>query len=169
MISIRPIAAHEWQKYRDIRLRALKDSPDAFGSTWEREILLTDESWSTRIAAAAKSSDNEAFFAVSGEQAHGLIWAQISEKESNVACLYQMWVDPAVRGLGVGRSLLTEALAWARRNGARHVQLGVTVADSPALKFYRSQGFLSVGKAEPLREGSGLMAQTMVLELGASA
>ena len=169
MISIRPIAAHEWQKYRDIRLRALKDSPDAFGSTWEREILLTDESWSTRIAAAAKSPNSEAFFAVGGEQTHGLIWAQISEKESNVACLYQMWVDPAVRGLGVGRSLLTEALAWARKNGARHVQLGVTVADSPALKFYTSLGFLSAGKAEPLREGSGLMAQTMVLELGASA
>ena len=166
LISIRPIAVHEWKKYRDTRLRALKDSPDAFGSTWEREVLLTDDSWSTRIATAAKSRNNGAFFAVNGEQVYGLIWAQISEKESSVARLYQMWVDPEARGLGVGRSLLTQALAWAKKNGVRRVQLGVTVADSPALKLYTSQGFLSVGTAEPLREGSGLMAQTMVLELG---
>ena len=165
MISIRPIAAHEWQKYRDIRLRALKESPDAFGSTWEREISFSDEIWSARIAAAQGSRINGAFFAVTGEQVHGLIWAQISDKDSKLACLYQMWVDPAVRGLGVGRSLLTEALAWAKRNGAQSVQLGVTVADSPALKLYASQGFFPVGKAEPLREGSGLMAQTMVLAL----
>ena len=36
MISIRPIAAHEWHQYREIRLRALQDAPQAFGSTWEQ-------------------------------------------------------------------------------------------------------------------------------------
>lgn len=169
MISIRPIAAQEWQKYRDVRLRALKDAPDAFGSTWEREVLLSDENWSARIAAATKSRNNQAFFAVNGEQVHGLIWAQISEQPSDIASLYQMWVDPAARGLGIGRLLLTKALAWARNNGARHVQLGVTVADSPALKLYTSQGFLAAGATEPLREGSGHMVQKMVLELDASA
>lgn len=169
MISIRPIAAHEWQKYRDTRLRALQDAPDAFGSTWEREISLPDESWSARIAAAAKSHSDGAFFAVNGEQVHGLVWAQIAEKESDVAHLYQMWVEPAARGLGVGRSLLHQALAWAKEQGARQVRLGITVSDSPALQLYTSQGFRSIGKAEPLREGSALMAQAMVLELGTSA
>ena len=169
MISIRPIAAHEWQKYRDARLRALQDSPDAFGSTWARERALTDESWSTRIAAAAISRHDGAFFAVNGEQVLGLIWARLSDKESGIADIYQMWVDPAARGLGAGRSLLKQAIAWAKQNGARQVQLDVTVADSPAFKLYTSQGFLPVGKAEPFREGSDLLAQTMMLELGTGA
>jgi hypothetical protein len=31
--SIRPIESHEWRMYRDLRLRSLTDSPDAFGTT----------------------------------------------------------------------------------------------------------------------------------------
>lgn len=169
MISIRPIAAHEWPQYREVRLRALKEAPDAFGSTWEREIQGTDDSWSARIAAATASGNEGAFFAVEREQVCGLIWVQIAEKKPHMASLYQMWVDPAARGQGVGRSLLSEALIWAKKHGAWQVRLGVTVADSPALKLYTSQGFRPVGKAEPLREGSPLMAQTMVLELDAGA
>ena len=66
-------------------------------------------------------------------------------------------------------AVAAHVLAWAKKHGAWQVQLGVTVADSPALKLYTSQGFRPVGKAEPLREGSPLMAQTMVLELDAGA
>jgi hypothetical protein len=102
LISIRPIAAHEWQKYRDIRLRALKDSPDAFGSTWEREILLTDESWSIRIAAAAKSPVTSVFRS-QWRTGSRIDMGSDFEKESNVACLYQMWwiLQPAVWVLDV--------------------------------------------------------------------
>ncbi|MNJ78270.1 Mycothiol acetyltransferase [compost metagenome] len=77
-----------------------------------------------------------------------------------------MWVAPEARGLGAGRALLQSALDWARRAGMRHVRLGVTAADSPAMRLYRAQGFLPAGPLEPLREGSPLMAQAMALELG---
>ena len=33
-INIRELAASEWREYRDLRLRALKDSPDAFSATY---------------------------------------------------------------------------------------------------------------------------------------
>lgn len=168
MISIRPIAPHEWKSYRDTRLRALQESPDTFGSTWAAEVAWTDENWSTRIASTVSGDTDRGFFAVNGEQVCGLIWCKLSGAEPGVADIYQMWVDPAARGLGTGRSLLTQALAWAKGRGMRRIRLGVTAADSPAMRLYKSHGFCSVGKVELLREGSDLMAQAMELDWGAS-
>jgi ribosomal protein S18 acetylase RimI-like enzyme len=76
-----------------------------------------------------------------------------------------MWVAPASRGLGGGRALLKEAIAWVASVNAHRVRLGVTAADSPAMRLYRGQGFRPVGALEPLRENSNLMVQTMELEL----
>lgn len=75
-------------------------------------------------------------------------------------------VHPAALGLGAGNALLTQALAWAKSHGARRVRLGVTHADSPAMRLYRVHGFRPVGDMEPLREGSDLMAQAIELVCG---
>ena len=166
MISVRPIAPHEWQKYRDIRLQALQDAPDAFGSSWAAEATQADEHWSTRMAAAAASDTDRALFAVNGGTVCGLVWCKLSVAEPGVADIYQMWVAPTARGLGAGRALLGQALAWAKSRGAQRVRLGVTVADSPAMQLYRSHGFAPVGQPEPLRAGSALMAQAMELNWG---
>ncbi len=168
MISVRPISPHEWQKYRDIRLQALQDAPDAFGSTWAAEAAQADDHWSARIAAAAASGTDRALFAVNGEAVCGLVWCKLSVMEPSVADIYQMWVAPTARGLGAGRVLLDQALAWAKSCGTQRVRLGVTVADSPAMRLYQSHGFAPVGQPEPLRAGSALMAQAMELNWGNS-
>jgi len=164
LISIRPIAAHEWHQYREIRLRALQDAPQAFGSTWEQETAWADDIWCSRTAAAASGKAGRGFFAVQEGEVCGLLWCQRSTEEAGVAHLYQMWVDPAVRGMGAGRRLLTQALDWARGQGVRQVRLAVTVADSPALHLYRSLGFRAAGPLAALREGCDLRVQAMVLE-----
>jgi GNAT superfamily N-acetyltransferase/ketosteroid isomerase-like protein len=45
------------------------------------------------------------------------------------------------RGRGVGRRLLDHAVAEARRNGARHVELATGAADAGNLRFYQRCGF----------------------------
>lgn len=164
MITIRPIAPDEWPRYRDIRLQALKESPHAFGSTWQAESAREDSNWAARIAAAAAGDTDRALFAVHAQEICGLVWCKLSAAEPGVADLYQMWVAPAARGMGVGQALLAQALAWAHSRGTRRVRLGVTAADSPAMRLYRAHGFRAVGELEPLREGSGLMVQGMELE-----
>ena len=47
--SIRRIDSAEWKEYREVRLRALKDSPDAFGSTFEESIMYPDDAWIARL------------------------------------------------------------------------------------------------------------------------
>jgi ribosomal protein S18 acetylase RimI-like enzyme len=162
VISVRPIKPGEWQLYRDTRLYALRDSPDAFASTYEEEALRADQSWKARIISAFSSNHDHALFALNRNEICGLAWGKLS---ADTADIFQMWVNPNSRGLGAGRALLDELLAWAKICGALRIRLGVTAADTPAMHLYKAFGFLPNGDLEPLRKGSLLMSQPMVLEL----
>ncbi|MBH1964266.1 MAG: GNAT family N-acetyltransferase [Comamonadaceae bacterium] len=163
MISIRPAEPNEWRIYRDVRLQALLDSPNAFGSTYEEEVGRTDAMWAARMAAAASSGQDHVLLARDRESVCGLVWCKLSAEQPTVANLFQMWVDPASRGKGAGRALLEEAIAWAKRVGAHRVNLGVTAAETPAMRLYLACGFRPEGAAQALRESSGLMVQPMSL------
>ena len=56
MLFVRPVAASDWRSYRDLRLRALRDSHEAFASTHERESVRDDDDWLARVSAVASSS-----------------------------------------------------------------------------------------------------------------
>jgi len=47
--SIEKLRAEDWQRFRSIRLTALKDSPEAFGSTLAEELQLTTADWHARV------------------------------------------------------------------------------------------------------------------------
>jgi GNAT superfamily N-acetyltransferase len=165
VIHIRAFEPHEWRTYKDLRLRALADSPDAFGSTLAREQDRSDAEWSSRLSPHAGSAwDLPLVAEVDGVPA-GLAWGRIELSNPDVANLYQMWVAPDYRGLGAGRRLLEAAIAWARSQGAACLDLGVTYRDSPATRLYLHLGFEPVGQPELLRPGSELLCQSMRLEL----
>jgi hypothetical protein len=44
-ITIRPIKGTDWRKLRDLRLAALQDDPQAFGSTFAEERSDPDSEW----------------------------------------------------------------------------------------------------------------------------
>ena len=57
----------------------------------------------------------------------------------------RMWVAPAVRGLGLGRRLLTELEAHAAAHGARALRLETNRALAEAIGLYRASGYREVG------------------------
>ena len=64
--------------------------------------------------------------------------------------LAKMGVDEAYRGIGIGRHLCNRALETAKKMGARKVYLESNTILEPALKLYRSLGFVEVeGCASP--------------------
>jgi pimeloyl-ACP methyl ester carboxylesterase len=54
--TVRAFEPHEWRTYRELRLRALADAPDAFASTLAEEQRRSDAGWSEMLAASAASS-----------------------------------------------------------------------------------------------------------------
>jgi GNAT superfamily N-acetyltransferase len=57
------------------------------------------------------------------------------------AYLEELYVVPSLRGQGIGRAILREAMDVARAEGAVHMDLGTSEADVAARALYESEGF----------------------------
>ena len=158
---IRPLLSDEWPLYRDLRLRALRDSPDAYGSILDIEAALTDAEWAERLARGVYSANELPLTAECDGEHCGLAWVKLAAASAESAHLYQMWVAVGHRRRGVGRALVDVAAAWARRMGAPHLELDVTSNNDAAVRLYEGAGFETYGERRPLRPGSTLEAQRM--------
>lgn len=163
-VHIRRFRTSEWQRYRDARLRALQDSPDAFSTTVDEARRWPENDWEARFRSV-RVDTHLPLCAEVDDVVAGMAWARIDAAAPQTAHVYQMWVEPAHRGRGIGRALLDEAIAWALTRGARRVTLGVTCGNTAASRLYAAAGFVPIGAPEPLRPGSALLVQTMTLTL----
>ena len=79
------------------------------------------------------------------------------------------WVllHPDLRGLGLGKRLIAEAVAEARRLGFRRLELHTFGALRGAAAIYKSQGFRVVSEEETEMWGPPIVYQHYVLGLGA--
>ncbi len=166
--AVRKFDVHEWRVYRALRLRALADSPDAFGSTLAHEQALGDAHWSDRLRGKPGRRDYPVLVEYGGEPV-GLAWGRMENAASVEAHLYQMWVEPRVRSRGVCRMLLDSVIRWAATSGARYLELDLTHGNVAALRLYERAGFIPHGEPKPLRPGSALLSQAMRLALGPAA
>jgi len=164
-LRVRPLAAHEWPLYRALRLRALREAPDAFFSTLAEEEARTDADWAWRLHLGAGSGRDRPLVAQLGEAPVALAWAKVDAEEPATVNLFQMWVAPEARGHGVAAALLEAALAWAGARGARTMRLGVVCGNAAARRLYERAGFVADGEPEPQRPGSTRMEQPMRLDL----
>lgn len=162
--AIRRLRPDDWARYRALRLRALNDAPEAFGSTLQVEQAKPSSYWIERLAAAA-SQWQLPLVAEQGPEFVGLVWGFIDSAQPEAAQVFQMWVAPEVRGHGCGAALLDGVIAWARGMSVTSVHLRVTCGDTPARRLYERAGFRPSGEAEPLRPGAVVLAQPMTLEM----
>jgi ribosomal protein S18 acetylase RimI-like enzyme len=158
-LRIRLARREEWEDVRELRLRALADAPDAFGSTFETEREHSEREWIEWIEGW-EGSTNALYVAEAGEAWVGMAVGS-REDDDREAHLYGMWVDPAWRGRGVGASLVDEVLVWAHSWGATSVALGVTETHTGAGAFYEHLGFADAAERHPLREGSDLVVRVL--------
>ena len=134
-IDIQRLAAHEAPRLRAIRLRALAESPNAFGSTCDEAAALPPDSWAAQLQSMAT------FLAVVDGEDVGLVRGAPDEARTDAAWLISMWVAPEVRGRGVGEALVDAVVEWARASGARRLLLDLGDHNRPAIALYARMGF----------------------------
>jgi GNAT superfamily N-acetyltransferase len=160
-ITVRKFEVAEFSSYRSLRLSALEESPDAFGSTLGAEQLRTTEEWASRLQSGCNSGLDLPLIGQVGTTAAGLAWGKVDRSDRTIVHVYQMWVVPEFRGRGIARLLLRTIVAWTASLEARSVHLGVASGETSAMRLYVSEGFVPFGQAEPLRSGSTLLSQRM--------
>jgi ribosomal protein S18 acetylase RimI-like enzyme len=156
MADIVRAATDDWARLREIRLRALEDSPSAFASRLDRERDQPESFWYEWLEGEGT------FLAIEGDAAVGLVSVFLMDEEPGTAHLVSMWVEPEHRRRGLGRRLIEAVLGWARERQAERIRLWVTETNEDARRLYRSTGFVETGDRQPLP--SDLTLQELAME-----
>jgi ribosomal protein S18 acetylase RimI-like enzyme len=162
-VSVRParvrrVRADEGPLLRAVRLRALADTPLAFGSTHAREAAYPPERWQAWARDSAAGAAQATFLAVDREDAAVGLALAVVDAEGGAAHLYSMWVAPEARGTGAGTALVAAVVDWTRANGARTLRTAVTLGNEAAARLYARAGFRDTGTREPLGHSDAQVA-----------
>jgi GNAT superfamily N-acetyltransferase len=143
-VEIERLTPEDGERLRSIRLSALRDAPDAFGSTFEETASRPAESWRTQIAELAT------FVVTIGGEDVALARGTHYEGKPGAAILLSMWVAPGQRGKGVGEALVDAVADWARSMGFTRLLLDVADENGPAIALYARMGFEPTGETSAL-------------------
>jgi ribosomal protein S18 acetylase RimI-like enzyme len=147
MATPRRLGPDDWEDFREIRLMSLADSPDAFGSTLEREQAFTEDDWRQRLTGPVYVVDDPRPVAVGG-----------IFDNAGIPHVWGMWTDPAHRGRGHARAILDALIP-----PGTAAQLDVNLSNTAARAAYERYGFVGTGEHERLRPGSDQWMELMVL------
>jgi GNAT superfamily N-acetyltransferase len=161
-VAIVLATSEDWERVRDVRIRALTDAPFAFGSRLEEEQDRPESVWRESLERQAA----ETFLAIDGDETVGLVRTFVAPEDVTSAELVSMWVAPHARGQGFGRQLVAAVVQWARDHSATSIQLWVTESNAPARRLYESCGFVLSGGRQTLPSNPLLSEVAMRLALG---
>ena len=146
LLEIRILTADDAEEYRTLRLRALREEPEAFGSSWEEENARPLELTIVRLVADGMTAFGG--FDDAGRLA-GMVRLRRQDgvKAEHKADILGMYVAPEVRGRGLGRMLLDAAITQARATpGIEQLMLAVNATNLPARNLYLALGFEPFGR-----------------------
>lgn len=152
-VVVRRVTPADGALLREVRLRALQDTPEAFGSTYDNEVRRPESFWHDRARNASAGNDLYSGLALADGEAVGLIGGFRNDEDGHHADidLVSMWVAPSHRGTGLAAALVEAVLVWARDDAeARVVGLWVTRGNDRAQRFYERLGFVETGDVQPL-------------------
>ncbi len=135
-VELRVLSPEDWELWRDIRLRALADSPEAFGATLTEWQSADQDRWRQRLSAVPFN-----VVAVVSDEVVGQASGTPLDDEQRVE-LISMWVAPSARGSGVADALVAAVRDYAERAGAIAVRLSVRRFNERAIGMYERAGFV---------------------------
>jgi len=163
-INVRALGEDDWQVYRDIRLTALQEAPEAFVATRAQEEALDEQVWRERVRRSRR------LVAESEGSPLGVVsLGQAEESDAGTGELFGLWVAPAARGTGVAWKLVEAGADQARKDGRSRLSYWVGTDNGRAVAFASSFGFRPGTNRRPMRvtsEADGSEEMAMVLPLG---
>jgi ribosomal protein S18 acetylase RimI-like enzyme len=142
MITVRALTVSDAAAFQAIRLRSLKEHPEAFAMAYEDEKDIPLAEVAKRFETPAR--DRIILGAFDEDTLIGLVggYQDSLRKCKHRAHLGPMYVAAEARRQGAGRLLLREAITALRAiDGVEEIVLAVTVGNDAARALYASAGF----------------------------
>jgi RimJ/RimL family protein N-acetyltransferase len=133
------------ESFRALRLEALKNHPDVFGSDYFEVAAKENEYWVNRLRI--NEVEGALFFAEKDSQLIGMtgIHRSMAKKAKHAAMLWGVYVKPEWRGKRVSEDLIRSCLEWAKAQDVAIVKLAVVTHNIPAIRCYENCGFKTYG------------------------
>lgn len=145
-IDVRVLREEEWEQYRDVRLRALTESPEAFVADIETETDYDEDLWRARMRRS------ERLLAEREGEAVGIVSVRDNEDLfENAAEVFGLWVVPQLRGAGIAARLVESAAQTAADGGRTQLVYWVGTDNGRAVAFASSYGFRPTEYRRPVR------------------
>ncbi|MGK8559438.1 N-acetyltransferase family protein [Nocardia gipuzkoensis] len=144
--EIKLLVPDDWAAFRRVRLTALADTPQFFGSTLAEAQARTDGDWRRLL------TDRAQFLAESAGAELGTVGG-MPDRERGGVHLISMWVAARARGTGVSDRLVRAVLDWAVAGGHRVVRLEVAESNTFAQRLYLRNGFVRTGVSGAMAPG----------------
>jgi GNAT superfamily N-acetyltransferase len=141
--------------HRDLRLRALSDSPDSFGEAFADVATRPSSYWDDLTRSVTEPKRNVMFLACEDEHVLGSTYGLLDRERSDAGRVGGMWVEPTWRRRGVGRALLQEVFSWAHDRGLTRLGLWAPAHSPAAISLYRRAGFRTEADYRTLLAGAG--------------
>ncbi|WP_066174359.1 GNAT family N-acetyltransferase [Bacillus marinisedimentorum] len=146
-MNIRLLDESDAKIYKAVRLRALKNDQESFGSTYEQEVNRPLKKFAERIQRTKSQFTLGCF-----DSNHSLIGIANFAREDRLktvhkGTIYGMYIEPEFRRRGLGRTLLISLIerATSECDGLEQIHLTVVSTNSSAIRLYTSLGFKVYG------------------------
>jgi RimJ/RimL family protein N-acetyltransferase len=147
-VNIIQLDKSRWQEYKDLRIFAVQESPEAFSTTPSEEEEREDKYWINRLEENIDINNMKILFAEYENKIVGMVGIHFhhQEKIKHIGEIGSVFVLPEYRGKGISKKLLEQAILIGREKvKIEKVVLEVTVTQTTAIALYKKLGFRTVG------------------------
>ena len=160
LIKVSELNPDEWQRLRDLRLRALDESALNLAGSIEEESNYSEQQWREsfkRLTYVVASIDGKDV---------GLINVENLKGDFGATCwLGGLWSDPKYRGQGVARAIFDYLDEVAKEKNWMVQGLGVMENNLDAIKAFEKFGFVRRGEPQESRRKPGRFYYRMIKAL----
>lgn len=141
MISVRRLRSVDADAFRTIRLKALRDHPTAFGTSYDDAKTQSVQEFARKI---------ETRYGIGAFDGNALVGICFLDNEQMAKARHRGWITavyvlPSHRGSGVGTKMMAHVVEAALDHDLLQLELFVAGDNPAAMRFYERCGFRQTG------------------------
>jgi ribosomal protein S18 acetylase RimI-like enzyme len=164
-IKIVELPISDWIDFKEIRLAALKEEPQAFGSSYAKEAAYPDIKWQERLRDGESKKGIYLFAKLEGKIIGMVMGGRTDEdKHAHLAHIWGTYVNSKAWGKGIGKELVQRVIEELSKDAdVQRIRVEVNAEQKLAIKLYESFGFKQI-KTMIMKMGDGLEHQELEME-----